>query len=409
MKNEQRQTYALNRTYFLQQVMFWGGAVVLYAYKTQILSLKGFTSVEIGILNSVELIAGAFFQIWIGNFADRHAERFPLKYLISILAGGTMILAVAFYRIGNCFPAMFFISLGFGVTFTTISPLLDSMSMAYVNCGYDLNYAKGRTGGSISWAVFCVLAGIYCDRAGVQTLPLWLLAFSGILLVLLLMMPWKKPEKKPECGKQEVRENAGNVHSIGYIVRKKKYMLFLLAAVFLFMGYNLGTTFLIDVVTGLGGNNTHYGISQFVMAIAEVPGALVLLRSRGKIPLDKMMLCCSIFMTLKAAVPAYCHNLWAVIVAQAFEMLGFGLFYAGSVYMISEMLPKQDIVKGVTLCSVATVGIGEGLGSFLSGVLRRAFGLYGLMRWSVYASVAAVFLMAYMVKTDPADVDGNEG
>ena len=73
MKNEQRQTYALNRTYFLQQVMFWGGAVVLYAYKTQILSLKGYTAVEIGILNSVELIAGAFFQIWIGNFADRHA------------------------------------------------------------------------------------------------------------------------------------------------------------------------------------------------------------------------------------------------------------------------------------------------------------------------------------------------
>lgn len=389
-----KEDVSLNIKYFLLQVMFWGAAVVIYAYKTQILKFKGYTAVEIGILNSAELCAGAFFQIWIGSFADRYAYKCPLKYLLSVLSGGTVLMSVAFYLTGKNFLVMFLISVGFGVTFTTISPLLDSLSVLYVNHGYELNYAKGRTGGSIGWAIFCVLAGVYCDKIGVKTFPLMAVVFSAILLVLLRTMPWDgmKNEKQTEKIQKE-----GEIHSVRYILCKKhKYVIFLLASVFMFMGYNMGATFLIDVITDLGGNNTHYGVSQFVMAIAEVPGAFILLRSRRKVSLDKMMLCCSVFMTLKAALPAYCHSLTVVILAQACEMLGFGLFYSGSVYMIAELLPPQDIVKGTTLCCVATVGIGEGVGSFLSGIVRKHFGLYGLMRGSMYVSAVAIVLMFFM-------------
>ncbi|MGN0390785.1 MAG: MFS transporter [Wujia sp.] len=394
MERISRQNMFLNIKYFLLQVMFWGGAVVIYAYKTQILTFKGYTPVEIGILNAAELSAGAFFQIILGSLADKYAAKGPLKPLISALAGGTALLSVAFYLTGKNFPLMFLISVGYGVTFTTISPLLDSLAVLYVNHGYPVNYAKGRTGGSIAWAVFCVLAGVYCDKIGVKTFPLTAVVFSILLFALMLMMPWKRMKHTQPDGK---KEQEATVHTVLYILKeKKKYVLFLLASVFMFMGYNMGTTFLIDVITGLGGNNTHYGVSQFVMAIAEVPGAFILLRSRGKVPLDKMMLCCSVFMTLKAALPAYCHSLPVVIFAQACEMLGFGLFYSGSVYLIAELLDPQDIVKGTTLCCVATVGIGEGVGSFLSGIVRRHFGLYGLMRGSVYVSVAAVVLMVIM-------------
>lgn len=387
-------TDSLNKKYFLLQMLFWGGAVIIYAYKTQILTSKGYNEVEIGILNSAELFVGAFFQIWIGSFADRNAARIPLKYLIAILAGGTIVLSVAFYLVEKSFPAMFLISVGFGMTFTTISPLLDSLSVLYVNHGYPVNYAKGRSGGSVAWAVFCVLAGIYCDKIGVKTFPLLEVVFALFLLVLVLAMPWKRIQTSRISEQPKQREQ---VHTVSYILKHEcKYVMFLIASVFMFMGYNMGTTFLIDVITGLGGNNTHYGISQFVMAISEVPAAFILLRSRRKVPVDKMMLCCSVFMTLKAALPAYCHSLPVVILAQACEMLGFGLFYSGSVYLIAELLPIQDIVKGTTLCSVATVGIGEGIGSFLCGIVRKHFGLYGLLRGSVHVSAVAVVLMFVM-------------
>ena len=88
-------TKELNIRYFWLQVLFWGAAVVHYAYMTQILQSKGFTEVEIGVLNSVKLLVGVVFQVWIGAFADRTRYTIPLKYLIAVLSVGAGILTVA--------------------------------------------------------------------------------------------------------------------------------------------------------------------------------------------------------------------------------------------------------------------------------------------------------------------------
>ena len=42
-----KQDKKLNIAYFLLQLLFWGAAVVIYAYKTQILTFKGYSEVEI--------------------------------------------------------------------------------------------------------------------------------------------------------------------------------------------------------------------------------------------------------------------------------------------------------------------------------------------------------------------------
>ena len=136
----------LNIRYFWLQVLFWGAAVVHYAYMTQILQSKGFTEVEIGVLNSVKLLVGVVFQVWIGAFADRTRYTIPLKYLIAVLSVGAGILTVALYMAGHNFILMLVLSMGFGITFTTLQPLIDSLSMLYCNHGVDVNYAKGRAG-----------------------------------------------------------------------------------------------------------------------------------------------------------------------------------------------------------------------------------------------------------------------
>ncbi len=94
-----------------------------------------------------------------------------------------------------------------------------------------------------------------------------------------------------------------------YLLKKyPSYDIFLLASMAMFMGYNLGTTFLIDVIKNLGGNNFHYGLAEFVMAIAEVPSAILFLKLRKKIRVEFFLVCCSIFMLLKMpAIAQYCY------------------------------------------------------------------------------------------------------
>lgn len=393
-------TKELNIRYFLLQVLFWGAAVVNYAYMTQILQSKGFTSVEIGVLNSAKLLVWVVFQIWLGAFADRTRYTIPLKYLIAVLSAGTGILTVVLYMAGHHFILMLIVSMGFGITFTTLQPLIDSLSMLYCSHGVYINYAKGRMGGSIAWAFLCVLAGLYCDWFGLKTFPL-----CGLFLVLLLasmacFMPWESIRKQNLVSEKRKKAQIDQTiapHTVSYLLmHDPAFTAFLIGSTVMFMGYNFGTTFLIDIFTGLGGSNTHYGISEFVMAISEVPSAVIILKLRRRIPIQWMMVCCAFFMTLKNLIPTYADNIAVVIAAQACEMLGLGLYYAGSIFFIEENLPQVDIVKGTTLVSVATVGIGEGIAAFFCGIIRRQIGLYGLMKTGTFTNALSIIIFLWM-------------
>lgn len=401
----------LNIRYFLLQVLFWGAAVVNYAYMTQILQSKGFLASQIGILNGVKLLVGVVFQIWIGAFADRTRYTIPLKYLIALLAAGAGILTLALWMTGHNFWIMLFISMGFGITFTTLQPLIDSLPMLYTSHGADVNYAKGRMGGSISWAFLCIVAGMYCDRFGLSSFPI-----CGVVLVLLLafasaVMPWTWirrenmtkgqdmsgmiDESDRECMAEGVQIEQPN-HVGKLLWSYPVFTVFLIGSVVMFMGYNFGCTFLIDIYKGLGGGNTEYGIGEFVMAISEVPSAFIILKLRNRIPVKWMMVCCGFFMMLKNLIPAYADSIPVVIGAQACEMLGLGLYYAGSMYFIEEQLPEADIVKGASLVSVATVGIGEGIAACLCGVIRSGFGLYGLMKIGTFTNGLSIIIFLWM-------------
>ena len=391
----------INVRYFFLQVLFWGAAVVNYAYMTQILQNKGFSSEQIGILNGVKLLVGVIFQIWIGAFSDRTRYTVPLKYLIALLSLGAGALTVVLYYANNNFILMLFISIGFGITFTTLQPLIDSLPMLYTNHGLAVNYAKGRMGGSLSWAMLCVAAGMYCDDIGLSTFPIWGIVILVILSAASACMPWdcirlKNLTENTEKEEMEI-SSLPKTSTVFELLRKYTvFSVFLIGSIVMFMGYNFGCTFLIDIYRNLGGGNTEYGIGEFVMAISEVPAAFIILKLRNKVPLRYMMVCCAFFMMLKNLIPTYAVHVPVVICSQACEMLGLGLYYAGSMYFIEENLPQADIVKGASLVSVATIGIGEGIAACLCGIIRNIFGLYGLMKIGTLMNLLSIIIFLGM-------------
>lgn len=388
----------VNRRYLLLQVLYWGAAVVNYAYMTQILEFKGYTQVEIGVLNGVKLLAGVVAQLWIGSVADRTRYQFPLKYYIAILTAAAGILTAGLMMVGHTFSVMLLIAIGFGVTFTTLQPLIDSLAMLYNNHQVAVDYARGRAGGSASWAVLCILAGLYCDRFGLGRFPAWGLILLALLAALAASMPWSQIRRKNTTVREDAAAEA-RPHSVGYLLRRYPvFAVFLIGSGVMFMGYDYGSTFLIDIYTGLGGGNTEYGIGEFVMAIAEVPAAFLIIRLRRRIPIRYMMVCCAVFMTLKNLIPTYTDSVAIVIAAQACEMLGLGLYYAGSIYFVEETLPQVDIVKGAALVSIATIGLGEGVASLLCGVIRSHIGLYGLMKVGTLTNAAAIGIYILMCR-----------
>lgn len=343
----------LNIKYAILQMMFWTCAASAYAYLTQMLQYKGFTDGQIGVINAVKLFSTVVFQIIIGVFSDRHAERIQLKYIISVLTAVALLLTSVFYEYKLSFVQTVMLFIGFGATFTCISPLIDSMSIKYMNGGRNINYP-------------------ICRALGAR-------------------------ERIAAANITETRKT--EVHTAGYLLTTyPKYRWFLIGSAVMFMGYNVGTTFLINVFERLGGNNFHYGLAEFVMAVSEVPSAFLLIKFRKRISLDKIMLCCAVFMTFKNMFAAFSDNVWVIVISQGCEMLGFGLFYSGSVYFIEEMLSPADVVKGMSLINAFTVGAGEGIGALLCGWINSRYGLTVLMDSSVVISAVSIVCIVIMCR-----------
>lgn len=381
--------------YALFQGVYWMLAAVALAYMTPILESKGFSSMEIGVLNFVKYTSVIIFQTWIGSFSDKYARVIPLKWIIGVLAatGFVATFVLWYFRIGLAGTIIIMVLLGASVN--CVSPLIDSLSIQYMNHGRKMNYTVSRATGSFTYAVFCIIAGAAADRFGVENLLV--LQMFAVVVLLLCNGMMDKVNWDYASNRTEEKKDSVSIHSVGYLFSHfPKYVLFLIACMLLFMGYNLNATFLIDVIENLGGNHFDYGLAQFVVSFSEIPVALFFYRIKKRISIDRLMLCCSIFCTLRAAVTTFAGSVTVLVASQALELFGLAIFYAGSVFFVMENLPSADEVKGVSLINVFTVGIGEAIASLLCGVIKTHLGLHALMLLSIWVSLAGVLVMGVM-------------
>ena len=398
----------LSAKYALLQGVYWMLAAIALAYMTPILEAKGFTSFQIGILNFVKYVSVIVFQIWIGNFSDRHAKTISLKLIIGVLVMLCVITSYVFWVVKISMVGAVIIMLLLGATVNCVSPLIDSLSIQYMNHGRKMNYTISRATGSFTYATFCIFLGVFADRCGVTNLLILQVAMALLLLVVNLWMDkvdWSYVQENEEAAKTESNDESAflddeSVHKLDYLfVHFPKYVMFLIGCMLIFMGFNLNCTFMIDWVMELGGSHKDYGMAEFVLSFSEIPFALLFYQIVKHIKIDKMMVLCGLFCTLRAAATTFAPNITVLILSQALEICGLAIFYAGSVYFVMENLPKGDVVKGVSLINVFALGVGEAISSLLSGYIRTNLGIYPLMVVSVFVSALSVIAMLVMIRT----------
>ena len=392
--------------YCFLQGGYWTLAAVAMAFTTPLLEAKGFSGTEIGILSAVKYLAVLIFQMVLGSFADKHAEKVPLQRMLILMTFVNIIFSFLFYLTGHTMWMAMLTLIIFGMTIHCASPLVDSLSIQYMNHGVKMNYAISRACGSLCWAVFCVVVGLIADAFGANRILIFQIIVSFLFAFFAFNMDavdFSKERKKKEKTEDLASENSdtecetGEVHSCFYLLKHfPKYSLFLLGLVFVFAAYNMNSTFLIDWIEGMGGNHADYGMAQFVLAMAEIPVALVFYRIRGRVSIDKLMVVCAFFCFLRATATTFSGSVTLVILSQALELLGLSIYYVGTVYVVMDYLPQADAVKGASLINLAGMGLGEMAGSISCGLIKDALGLRNLMLLSSGVGLVGVVVMVWM-------------
>ena len=261
--------------YCFLQGGYWTLAAVAMAFTTPLLEAKGFSGTEIGILSAVKYLAVLIFQMVLGSFADKHAEKVPLQRMLILMTFVNIIFSFLFYLTGHTMWMAMLTLIVFGMTIHCASPLVDSLSIQYMNHGVKMNYAISRACGSLCWAVFCVVVGLIADAFGANRILIFQIVVSFLFAFFAFNMDavdFSKGRKKEEKTEDLASENSdtkcetGEVHSCFYLLKHfPKYSLFLLGLVFVFAAYNMNSTFLIDWIEGMGGNHADYGVAAMAL------------------------------------------------------------------------------------------------------------------------------------------------
>ena len=352
----------LDYHYMAMQIGFWAMFAAVCAYQAALLTSRGFTNAETGLLIAVRCLAGIVCQPALGAFADCH-PRFPLRLIVSLALGVGLIAGLVFLLCPMGMAGTMAVLILMGGFEITSYPLMDAMAIQFLHRGVPIRYSLGRGAGSLAYAVCCVVLGLQVTAWGVETTLVTHAVLTALEILLVMTYPVCPPEG-------EGSGPAPAPHSALWLLRQNpSFALMLLAILLGLTGCLPMSNFLVNVVTSRGGAAGDLGAALFLMGAFELPTAFFFQRLYRRLGGGRLLLMSMVFCLLKALALLLAPSLVFVLLAQPLQMLGYGLFTPTSVYYVNESVPPEDQVKGQTLMMVASNGLGGVLGSLFAGTI----------------------------------------
>ncbi|MGN0256554.1 MAG: MFS transporter [Chordicoccus sp.] len=404
-----RTVSALNRSYVrltgaycLLQGVYWIIDAVAMSYATPILEARGFSGTQIGVISGGRFLSLMGFQFVLGAFVDRKADKIPLKHILSVLTILAVFASVLLLTSSDNFLIAFFVFLLFGATINCLLPLIESLSIRYMDSGRTMNYPLSRATGSLTYCLACALTGLMTERWGLGSAIGLMIGMLLVFEMVNLRMPPEGRENAgrspdPKQGSRSGERFLRKAHSTGWVlIHCRAYRWFLVECFLIFAGYDLNMAFLIDKVRDAGGGNREYGFIFAAVGLAEIPTALLFHKIRRHLSIRTLMAGFGVFSTLRALATTGSGSCGLMMVSQLLDAPGMGVFYAGSVYFVMETVPEEDSTKGMSLINLIAVGAANAVAYILAGILKDAFGLMPLMWISCIVSAAGIIFGGLM-------------
>ena len=235
--------------YCILQGSYWASFCVVYAFATVFLLSRGFESSMIGVIIAAGNILGVILQPMVASIADR-SEKISLHKLTAMLSIIMILLLVLLYFVPNGLLAVAVLFLLTDTFLQVIQPLINSVSVYYVNQGVSVDFGSARGIGSLSYAVASYILGIVVEKFGTRSILMAGILVALVLLVTILSMPVLSSSAASRLGEKEPEQNDAGL--IVFAGRYKNFMLTLAGITLLFTFHNMNNAYLIKVIENVG-------------------------------------------------------------------------------------------------------------------------------------------------------------
>lgn len=354
---------------------------IALSFNTYYLETAGFSDRFIGIIIASSCAAGCIPQLAVGRLADTR-PKFTWKNQLTGLSLMQIIVSTLLIFVHS--PAVICILYMLMMFFTLpMMPLINRASFYYTEHGTPVDFGIARGIGSISFSAMSLIAGRFTVLWGSRMVPLLACVSAALFLTTLLTMPMME-DAAPKREKAEQRSSFAGLFS--------KYPTFIMSVlgIFLMLIFHNGiNTYMIKIVTNVGGNSGSMGTALSIAAAAELPVMFLYGRiiKTGKIRNISLIIISGILIVLRGIFYLMASNVFAVFMIQILQGVTFGLLIASKASYASESMDAEDQSSGQSFAALAE-SLGTVCGSLTGGLLLDHAGVSAML--VVYTICAAV-------------------
>lgn len=388
--------------YSALQGCYWMLFGTVYSFATVYLLARGFDSTGIGICIAVGNICGVILQPVFAGMADR-SSRITVQKLTAILAGLTLLALLLQYAVPDRIlpvAALFIIA---DALLQVLQPLVNSVSVYYINRGVNVDFGIARGIGSLCYAIISSVLGALIARSGSSIILAVGSILLAVMIILLCRMPVYKgaytsaakadaklsPDEKTEAdaaqaaggegagavssaGKPDAEASGGTGRTVkapgGFIRRYPYVCIASIGLTLLMMNHNMQNSYQIQIITPLGGDSVALGNTLAIAAVMELPTMFLFSRMVKRISSSRLVMLSGVFFFAKAVAYLFCGNMTQMYAAQVLQMGAFALYIPATVYYVNEVMDPQDTFRGQALMA-GTSTLGGVFGSLIGGLL----------------------------------------
>ena len=380
----------LTTRYSVIQIAYWGAYCALSGYASVFLTGKGFTAGQTGALMALGNMVAALLQPMASAAAD-HERKLTLKGLMLSIGGISAAALLALVITKKQFWAVCLAFAASTVSLQVLQPLLNALSMRYVNRGASINFGLARGLGSVGYASTSYLIGVLSVRLGENVIPA--MAFLLCIPFLFVTLSFHANKSKETFDSRLLKKdtadrhlgNTGNLFS--FLRSHGSFAVLLLGIVCMFTFHYMTNTYLFQMIQAVGGNSQNMGTAVSLAALTEIPAMALFSRLVKKIPVERLLRIAGVMWVVRSVLFCLCASVTGIYLVQLMQMVTYGLYIPASVYYADQVMDEDHKVQGQALVTVAFT-LGSVFGNFLGGVLIDQFRVSVMLMTGVFFTLA---------------------
>ena len=389
MNKKKQNGFHATSAYALLQVVCWGFFAINMGFSSNVLIQgHGFTDSQVSILLGL-CTAGSFVLQLVTAERIAASKKLRMWAVLSVL-GVVMAVSNLLVLIPGISALAAGICYGLAVLILLMMPsFVNAIGMDAIMRGSATNYSAARAVGSLGYSVLAYVTGLLVRGWGIR-----MVSVMGALCAVLLTVSALWFHAVGEKGLPEAEARVRQEKEPGFLRAYPRFTVFLIASVFLQFSHNLLTAFLFQIMQIKQGGAAEQGVAAAISALVELPVMFFFPLMMRRLRCDKWVRFSSLFVAVKCVGILLAATPGGIYLAQATQMLGYGLYTISSVNYAELVVGRGESVRAQTYLG-ATATVGTLFATSTGGFLCQHLGPQVMVMVSLAAALLGGVMIAF--------------